>query len=175
MLHLRYSFRGYPYWERLNFRSPERFDAQSRPPSGNPPEPSKREPSVNLLIGSHLRIFQCDAISDNGNSVSTADLLDIPLYDNIAVFLIKLYGEANSVGLLACDKRRTTATEGSSTIQLVRLLFIIGYASSAIASWWGGRHSSLVFQIPRWCLLAVGIPVVLAFLLPAEQDGSCCH
>jgi hypothetical protein len=71
-----------------------------------------------LLIGSHLRIFQCDAISDNGNSVSTADLLDIPLYDNIAVFLIKLYGEANSVGLLACDKRRTTATEGSSTIQL---------------------------------------------------------
>jgi len=74
--------------------------------------PSKSELSRCLLINSYIRIFHRDTITNNENGVGTANLLNIPLYNDVAVFLIKFYCEANPVGLLAGDEGGPAAAEG---------------------------------------------------------------
>ena len=86
----------------------------SSPPNGKPPEPSNRLPRVKVLfvMGRYLTVLVFFFVTQHADLFLRADLLDVPLYDNIAELLIQFDGAADAVGLLTGNERRTGAAEG---------------------------------------------------------------
>ena len=86
----------------------------SSPPNGKPPEPSNRLPRVNVLfvMGRYLAELVFLAVTQDADLFIRADLLDVPLYDDIAELLIQFDGAADTVGLLTGNECRAGAAEG---------------------------------------------------------------
>src|SRR5699024_8376584 len=79
---------------------------QSRPPNGNPPEPSNRLPRVNFLIW-YLHLFykvgvhHLFSVSLHKNILWRDAVLHGPAEDDRSIFLIQFHHAAHSVHLLA--------------------------------------------------------------------------
>ncbi len=99
-----------------------------------------------------------------------ADLLDVPLYNDIAELLVQFDGTADAVGLLTGNKRGAGAAEGVEHHGVCHRAVLNGVRQKR-----NGLHGGMVaillglIELPDGGFFAPGVPLVLAFLLPAVE------
>ena len=110
------------------------------------------------------------SVTQNADLFICADLLDVPLYDDITEFLVQLDGAADAVGLFTGDERGAGAAEGVKHHGVCHRTVPNGIGQKR-----KGLHGGVVavflglVELPDGGLFAPGVPLVLAFLLPADS------
>ena len=121
-------------------------------------------------MGRYLAILVFLAITQGTDLFIRADLLDVPLYDDIAELLVQFDGAADAVGLFTGDERGAGAAEGVKHDGIRHRAVLNGVRQKR-----NRLHGGMVtvflglVELPDGGLFAAGVPLVLAFLLPTVK------
>lgn len=103
-------------------------------------------------------------------TIRAADLLDIPLHNNIAELFVQFDGAADAVSLFTGDQRAARTAEGVQYRSVAH-----AGVHNGIGQERDGFHGRMIaillrlVELPDGGLFASGVPLVLAFLFPAIQ------